>query len=167
MPDEGQVPRRSVVKAAGVGWVALCGSLAAGAWAMGRFIRPNAASPQDSELAVGPVDRYAALAPGQAAAATDVPGVWIARTGGRLVAFDGVCTHLGCRVSWAREDGRFRCPCHGSSFAVDGANLDGPAPRAMERLAIRIQEGQLVIDRRRRFRKERGEWERPDSYVQM
>ena len=167
MSDKGQVPRRSVVKAAGVGWLALCGSLAAGTWAVGRFIRPNAANAQNSELTVGPVDRYASLPSGQVSEVAGVPGIWITRINNRIVAFEGTCTHLGCRVSWARDDERFRCPCHGSSFAADGTNLDGPAPRALERLAIRVQDGQLVIDRSRRFRKERGEWERSDSYVQV
>ncbi len=165
MSDEEQVPRRCVVKAAGVGWLALCGSLAAGTWAVGRFMRPNAAKAEESELAAGALDRYSTLAPGQVSEAADVPGIWIARTKGRIVAIEGTCTHLGCRVSWARDDERFRCPCHGSSFAADGTNLDGPAPRALERLAIRIQEGQLVIDRSRRFRKERGEWEHLDSSI--
>ena len=167
MSEEGQVPRRCVVKAAGVGWLALLGSLAAGAWAASRFLRPGATRAEDSELDAGPLDRYATLAPGQVSEAAGVPGIWITRLKGRIVAFEGICTHLGCRVAWAREDSRFRCPCHGSSFAADGTNLDGPAPRPLERLAIRVHEGQLVVDRGRRFRKERGEWEHPDSYIHV
>lgn len=78
------------------------------------------------------------------------------------------CTHLGCVPSWQATQRKFKCPCHGSGFHVDGVNFEGPAPRPLERLAIRLDdEGQLVVDTAVRLRRERGEWERPEGFLAM
>lgn len=165
MSSEPQVPRRSILSAGGVGWLALGATLGAGTWATARFMRPNPAGRQDEEVDAGPVERYASLSSGTISDAVSDQGIWIARTQGRIVAIHATCTHLGCRVAWVGNDARFRCPCHGSSFDLDGTNLDGPAPRPLEHLAIRVQDGRVIIDSNRRFRKERGEWEHPDSFI--
>ncbi len=38
-----------------------------------------------------------------------------------------VCTHLGCRLQFNREEQTWDCPAHGSRFAKDGDIMDGPA----------------------------------------
>ena len=165
MSTEPQVPRRSIISAAGVGWLAMGASLGAGGWAAARFMRPNPPGRQNEEVDAGPVERYVSLASGQISDAISNKGIWIARIQERLVAIDATCTHLGCRVAWMGNDARFRCPCHGSSFAADGTNLDGPAPRPLQHLAIRVQDGRVIVNSNRRFRKERDEWEHPDSFI--
>lgn len=165
MSDGPQVPRRKILSAGGIGWLALGASLGAGTWATARFMRPNPPGGQENEVDAGPVDRYATLAPGQISDSVSDRGIWIVRMAKRIVAIHAACTHLGCRVAWMSNDGRFRCPCHGSSFDLDGTNLDGPAPRPLEHLAIRVQDGHVIIDSNRRFRKERGEWDHPDSFI--
>lgn len=42
----------------------------------------------------------------------------------------GVCTHLGCLPQW--QNGRFRCPCHGSQYELTGDYITGPAPRGLD-----------------------------------
>jgi len=59
-------------------------------------------------------------------------------------AISTVCTHLGCIVK-PTADG-FDCPCHGSRFAVDGAVVKGPAPRALPWVKVSGSGGTYVVD---------------------
>ena len=97
-------------------------------------------------------------------------GVWVVNSdvGGlqQIYALKTVCTHLGCTPNWLEAEQKFKCPCHGSGFYKDGVNFEGPAPRPLERYAIRISDdGQLEIDKGRTFHEEIGQWADPDSYI--
>jgi len=84
----------------------------------------------------------------------------------QIYALQTVCTHLGCTPSWLEAEQKFKCPCHGSGFYKDGINFEGPAPRPLERYAIRIaDDGQLEVDKSRRFQEELGQWADPESFV--
>jgi Rieske Fe-S protein len=52
---------------------------------------------------------------------------------GALRALSAVCTHLGCLVGWNNAEQSWDCPCHGSRYAPDGAVINGPAVKALER----------------------------------
>jgi glycine/D-amino acid oxidase-like deaminating enzyme/nitrite reductase/ring-hydroxylating ferredoxin subunit len=52
---------------------------------------------------------------------------------GTLHAVSLRCTHLGCLVRFNAAERSWDCPCHGSRFAVDGAVLEGPAVRPLDR----------------------------------
>ncbi|MGA7700234.1 MAG: Rieske 2Fe-2S domain-containing protein [Thermoguttaceae bacterium] len=98
-------------------------------------------------------------------------GVWIVRQPhpgrARIVALRTACTHLGCMTVWQESQQRFRCPCHGSAFTKEGINVAGPAPRPLERCAIRIaDDGRLEIDTARTFRQDLGQWTDPQSFVE-
>ena len=83
-----------------------------------------------------------------------------------VAAIYKVCTHLGCIYDWNAANNRFECPCHGSGFFKDGINFEGPAPRPLERYALRIaDDGQLEVDKSRKFQEELGEWKEPESFV--
>jgi len=43
------------------------------------------------------------------------------------------CPHLGCRLVWNPYEKSWDCPCHGSRFAENGALIDNPAQRKLER----------------------------------
>ncbi|NMR19062.1 FAD-dependent oxidoreductase [Cellulomonas fimi] len=55
---------------------------------------------------------------------------------GALHAVSARCTHLGCLVHFNDTEVAWECPCHGSRFAVDGAVLQGPANRPLDRVEL-------------------------------
>src|SRR5580704_2022042 len=42
-----------------------------------------------------------------------------------VVAFTPNCTHLGCAFHWDEASHTFLCPCHTSSFSIDGKVVSG------------------------------------------
>ena len=73
-------------------------------------------------------------------------GVWVVRAGGSLFVLEARCTHLGCTPRWEPEDGKFRCPCHGSRFSLEGTTLNGPAEEPLRRAAIRERRDRIEIN---------------------
>ena len=65
-----------------------------------------------------------------------------------VVAYSAICTHAGCDVTdWAPDDLTLICACHSSKFdPKNGAKvLDGPAPRALPALPLKLVDGKLVV----------------------
>jgi len=52
-----------------------------------------------------------------------------------IVILNSRCTHLGCTVNWKDDARAFLCPCHDAKFSEEGAVLDGPPPRPLDRYA--------------------------------
>ena len=78
------------------------------------------------------------------------------------------CTHLGCTPNSLSAEAKFKCPCHGSGFRLTGVNFEGPAPRPLERFAIRLaDDGQIVVDKTKKFQQEKGEWAAPDAFLEL
>lgn len=76
----------------------------------------------------------------------DAPPVQVAKgrmhlvnTGEGLLALYNVCTHLGCLPRWSDVNHRFECPCHGSKFELNGAYIEGVAPRGLDRFAMTLR----------------------------
>jgi menaquinol-cytochrome c reductase iron-sulfur subunit len=72
--------------------------------------------------------------------------VWVVKhPGDRVTVLSPICTHLGCHFLWSSERERFECPCHASVFASDGKVLYGPAPRPLDTLPAKIENGVLLV----------------------
>jgi cytochrome b6-f complex iron-sulfur subunit len=56
------------------------------------------------------------------------------------------CVHLGCRVPWCESSKWFECPCHGSRYNRWGEYQFGPAPRGLDRFALFVEEGRVIVD---------------------
>ncbi|MDP7384887.1 MAG: Rieske 2Fe-2S domain-containing protein, partial [Nitrospinota bacterium] len=79
-----------------------------------------------------------------------------------------ICTHLGCTPRWLASENKFKCPCHGSGFRKNGVNFEGPAPRPLDRVKIALnEEGEIIIDKGKTFREEKGQWSDPDASLQV
>ena len=151
-----------------MGFTAL--SVTGGLFSLGlaRFLFPNVLAEPPSKFKVGFKDAF----PSGKVETKYVPqyGVWVVNGDfqglQQIYALKTVCTHLGCTPSWLEAEQKFKCPCHGSGFYKDGVNFEGPAPRPLERYAIRVaDDGQLEIDKSKTFQEELGQWADPDSYV--
>ena len=71
---------------------------------------------------------------------------WVVKTSDtQAIAFSPQCTHLGCAYHWDQNSKNFLCPCHTSTFSIDGAVLSGPAPRPLDRYEVKIAGNQLQI----------------------
>jgi cytochrome b6-f complex iron-sulfur subunit len=152
------------------GWGMTALGTTCGLWTLGaaRFMIPNALPEPPHRFRAGRPESYARGV--VEARFKETHGVWIVhgqyRGQWQIFALRATCTHLGCITLWLPDQQRFKCPCHGSGFSPSGLNVEGPAPRPLERYAIRLTaDGQLEIDRSRVFREELGQWSDPDSFV--
>ena len=65
------------------------------------------------------------------------PGLVIQTAADTFHAFDAVCPHAGCTVSYLPSSKVIICPCHGSEFSPDtGAVLTGPSPTGLARVQV-------------------------------
>ena len=74
---------------------------------------------------------------------------------GTVTVFSPICPHLGCQYEWVEswpggqdvEAGRslFYCPCHHSKYDLDGTVIGGPAPRPLDTLEAKIENGELLV----------------------
>jgi menaquinol-cytochrome c reductase iron-sulfur subunit len=72
--------------------------------------------------------------------------VWVVRQQNEEVkVFSPICPHLGCGFRWRQKDRQFQCPCHGSVFAISGKVVGGPAPRPLDELPSKIEDGVLKV----------------------
>lgn len=151
--------RRTFLAAA---WLAFTAGMAGMGLGTLRFMFPNVLSEPPSKFKVGPKESFEE---GKVVERFKDQGTWIVRYQGIIYALSTTCTHLGCTPNWLGD--KFKCPCHGSGFKITGVNFEGPAPRPLERWAIREEEGQLVVDKSKKFQKELGQWENPESYIKV
>jgi cytochrome b6-f complex iron-sulfur subunit len=152
-----------------VAWIAFTASMIGMLLGTVRFLFPNVLSEPPSRFKVGPPDQYE---PEKVVERFKPQGAWIVRHkdddlgGDILYALSTTCTHLGCTPNWWEKEQKFKCPCHGSGFKITGVNFEGPAPRPLERWAISIaDDGQIVVDKSRKFQKELGQWSDPESFL--
>jgi cytochrome b6-f complex iron-sulfur subunit len=61
----------------------------------------------------------------------------------RYFAFTAVCTHMACVLSYHALNALLVCPCHGSTFELDGTVLTGPATRSLRPLPTEF-DGRLL-----------------------
>ena len=154
----------------GLAWGAFTAASAGCLAATGRFMFPNVLNEPPQQFAIGFPEDYGV---GVDERFKDRFGVWVVRTendytheASGFYALFSVCTHLGCTPNWLSAENKFKCPCHGSGFRPTGINFEGPAPRPLERTRIvRAEDGQIVVDKSRKFQEELGQWVDPESFL--
>jgi len=165
--------RRSFLSWMTLAWAAFTASMLAAATATTRFMFPNVLfeppptfkAGYPNEIQVGQVDERF----------KQKFAVWLVRTAfdqyanaSGIFALSTVCTHLGCTPNWLETEQKFKCPCHGSGYYKTGVNFEGPTPRPLERYAISLaDDGQILVDKSRKFQQEKGEWSNPAAFLKL
>ena len=107
-----------------------------------RFLWPEVLFEQETRFRIGKPDSIPAgtvlVLPEQKA--------YVVHSDAGLFAMSATCTHLGCLTQYERDNNRIFCPCHGSRYDVAGNVTNGPAPKALSRLALTVEDGVLVLD---------------------
>ena len=79
---------------------------------------------------------------------------WVVKTAdNQVIAFAPQCTHLGCAYRWDEQNRNFLCPCHASTFNIEGKVLSGPAPRPLDRYDVQIRGTEIALGPIRRSEK--------------
>ncbi|MBM3877233.1 MAG: Rieske (2Fe-2S) protein [Verrucomicrobia bacterium] len=109
----------------------------------GRFVRvttlealPADGSPKKFPIIVSRVDAW------NKTPATPVGAVYVRRTKeGALQAHNVACPHAGCFVDFQPERNGYFCPCHNSTFGLDGKIADekSPSPRGLDELKVELR----------------------------
>jgi nitrite reductase/ring-hydroxylating ferredoxin subunit len=125
--------------------VVIGGSVAAASAAAGLVVGRNLLAPTVTQQATPPTQ--AELQPNTGAwravgASVDLPeggalafdlgsvNGFVHRVDAKLEAVSGVCTHQGCRLWLDAPESRLRCPCHSTSFSLEGTTVTHQLPVA-------------------------------------
>jgi len=71
---------------------------------------------------------------------------------GDISCFHTTCPHAGCSVAYEQDSNAYHCPCHNSSFKLDGSKLEvggstNPSPRPLDKLDIKVDDANNVYVR--------------------
>jgi cytochrome b6-f complex iron-sulfur subunit len=163
-PLRGELSRRGFLSVLGMAWGAFAAGSVAMIGAMTRFMFPNVLYEPPMQFKVGFPSEFAVDQVDERFKAAR--GVWLVRESRGFYCLSTTCTHLGCTPNWLAAEEKFKCPCHGSGFLKTGINVEGPAPRPLERFKITLAEdGQLQIDKNTKFQEEKGQWALEGAYL--
>ena len=137
--------------------LAALSGLAIGLPLIGSVIKPSLQKGQQRFARVGKVDtlktgtpedlNFADITEDAYIRSTDFHSVWVIKNSDtNVTAYSPICPHLGCRYKWQADSDHFVCPCHGSVFDKDGKVLAGPAPRPLDTLPTKIENGDLYVE---------------------
>lgn len=159
------VTRRAVFASTIIGWGAFATAGGVGTLGVVRFLFPNVNFEPPQEFQTKPKGEFNAEQVDESY--KEEHGVWMVNTEGKLLAISTVCTHLGCTPNWLSGEAKFKCPCHGSGYYINGVNFEGPTPRPLER--YRVYEdaitGNVVVDKNSKCRVELGTCETPGFFL--
>lgn len=119
-------------------------------------ISPALKRREDSWAEVGPTEKLHTDEPEELEYPSTVKDGWrtvtakkaiwaVKQPAGDIVVFSPICPHLGCAFRWDAGDKEFKCPCHGSVYDVNGKVLAGPAPRSLDVLPSKVEQGKLLV----------------------
>lgn len=169
-----KVTRRGAMMSwAGLAWGTFAAASGAGTMAMLRFMMPNVLFEPPQVFKAGKLEDFEWDKPDERF--KQDRKAWIVKMHKdwndkpQLFALDVTCTHLGCTPNVLFSESKIKCPCHGSGFRFTGVNFEGPAPRPLERYAVSIDpvDGQIVVDKNKKFQSEKNQWTNSQSFIPL
>lgn len=93
-----------------------------------------------SDVAVGSFAEFVIPTSGE-------PGIVLQPHTGEFKAFNAVCPHAGCTVTYMSSNNQLVCPCHASIFnPTNGDLISGPAFTGLSELNVVERNGQLYLE---------------------
>ena len=78
-----------------------------------------------------------------------IGAVWLLKKpDGTISALSTVCPHSGCSIN-QKSKSTYGCPCHDSTFQLDGSATEGPSPRPMDTLDVQVKDKEVFVKYRR------------------
>ena len=149
--DKSGVSRREFLTTVGqcAGWGGIAASIGGTGVGALRYMIPNVLYEPPSIFKIGKPSDYGI---GVDTRLMKERQIWVVRNPKGLYVLVGICRHLGCTPNWFPDQQRFRCPCHGSIYDMEGNVRGGPAPRPLWRAAVSMDpvDGQVIVDFNRR-----------------
>ncbi|MGD9856823.1 MAG: ubiquinol-cytochrome c reductase iron-sulfur subunit [Planctomycetaceae bacterium] len=76
---------------------------------------------------------------------TEIGSVYLRQTANGVACLAARCPHLGCTVDYKPDLQAFVCPCHDSSFDLDGKRNNDIPPRDMDTLSAEVRGGEIRV----------------------
>ena len=62
-----------------------------------------------------------------------------------ILAFDPTCTHKKCTVDYDPDEKLIVCPCHGSTYDLEGKVLKGPAKKPLTEYQAELSKDKIIF----------------------
>jgi Rieske Fe-S protein len=76
------------------------------------------------------------------------PALLVRLASGEYKSMSAVCTHLGCTVQYRPEKKQVWCACHNGCYDVNGKNVSGPPPRALDAYDVEVRGQEIYVSRK-------------------
>jgi Rieske Fe-S protein len=113
------------------------------------FVNLRPASASGGQIVVKIADHPQLAQPGGSAtiatSGCGAPVIVVRKSATEVSALTAVCTHLACTVQYRASNNDLECPCHGSTFNLDGKVTLEPAMRDLKAFTATIRGDEIVI----------------------
>jgi Rieske Fe-S protein len=75
------------------------------------------------------------------------PVILLRTAAGDLRAFSATCTHLDCTVQYRKDLDVIWCACHNGKYDLNGHNISGPPPRALNEYRVVMQGEEVFVSK--------------------
>ena len=76
------------------------------------------------------------------------PALLVRLATGEYRALSAVCTHLGCTVQYRPDATQIWCACHNGCYDLNGRNVSGPPPRALDPYEVHVRGDEIYVSRK-------------------
>lgn len=73
------------------------------------------------------------------------PVILIKSEDNKFIALSATCTHLDCIVQYKQDTKQIWCACHNGIYDLNGRNVSGPPPRALENYIVKVVNDEIII----------------------